>query len=97
MCNRAITSIIATRVERRQADDDAVLQGPVQALADPDITVLGVTVDTSGIEEFDGVDDAPISRTAFFNAVKVGTLVKLKGRLDGGVVTWREAELEDAE
>jgi hypothetical protein len=91
------TSIIATRVERRQADDDVVLQGPVQALADPNITILGVTVDTSGIDEFDGVNDAPISRTAFFNAVKVGAVVKVKGRLNGGVVTWREAELEDEE
>ncbi|ALA57449.1 DUF5666 domain-containing protein [Nitrospira moscoviensis] len=91
------TSIIATRVERRQADDDVVLQGPVQVLAGPNITILGVTVDTSGIDEFDGVNDAPISRTAFFNAVKVGAVVKVKGRLNGGVVTWREAELEDEE
>lgn len=89
-------SVIATRVEQRSADDDVDLQGPVQAVSNPNLTILGVTVDTSGISEanFRGLDDGTIGRTAFFNAVKVGTLVKMQGRLNGSVVTWREAELE---
>jgi hypothetical protein len=69
----------------------------VQALSNPDVTILGVTVDTSGIDNdnFQGLNELPIGRAAFFNAVEVGTLVKVKGRLVNGVVTWREAELED--
>lgn len=88
--------VIATRVEQRSADDDVDLQGPVQAVSNPNLTILGVAVDTSGISEanFRGLDDGTIGRTAFFNAVKVGTLVKMQGRLNGSVVTWREAELE---
>jgi hypothetical protein len=90
-------SVIATRVEQRSAGDDVDLQGSVQASSNPILTILGVDVDTSGITDanFKGLDDGTIGRTAFFNAVNVGILVKVKGRLNGGIVTWREAELED--
>lgn len=90
-------AVIAARVEQRSAADDVDLQGPVQAVSNPNLTILGVPVNTSGIseDEFKGLNDQPIGRAAFFNAVKVNTLVKMKGRLAGGVVSWREAELED--
>ena len=91
-------SVIATRVEQRSAGDDVDLQGPVRAAADPDMTILDVIVNTEGILEnnFKGLNDATIGRVAFFkNAVEVDTLVKVKGRLIDGIVTWREAELED--
>ncbi len=87
-------SVVATRIQLRSADDDVDLQGPVQASSDPTLTILGVTVDTTGVE-FEGVGDDKISRTVFFSTVKVGALVKIQGRLNGGVVTWREVELED--
>jgi hypothetical protein len=90
-------SVIATRVEQRSQDDDVDLQGPVQSVSGQVLTILGVAVDTSTIsnDNFQGLNDQMIGRTAFFNAVAVGTLVKVKGRLVNGVVTWREAELED--
>ena len=90
-------SVIAIRVEQRSPDDEVDLQGPVQVLSNPNLTILGVTVNTSALnnDDFHGLNDQPIGRTAFFNAVQVGTLVKLKGRLSGGIVTWHEAELED--
>jgi len=90
-------SVIATRVEQRSAAADVDLQGPVQAVSNPNLTILGVTVNTGPLndDDFEGINDAPIGRAAFFNAVRVGTLVKVQGRLNGGLVTWREAELED--
>ena len=90
-------AVIATRVEQRSASDDVDLQGPVQVVSNPNLTILGVPVNTSGISEneFKGLNDQPIGRAAFFNAARVGILVKVKGRLNGGVLTWREAELED--
>ena len=90
-------SVIATRVGQRSGDVDVELQGPVQAVSNPNVTILGVPVDTSGIDNdgFQGRDDLSMGRAAFFNVVKEGTLVKVKGRLANGVVTWREAELED--
>ncbi|HEX5645751.1 MAG TPA: DUF5666 domain-containing protein [Nitrospira sp.] len=87
-------TVIATRIQLRSADDDVDLQGPVQVVSDPNLTILGVTVDTTGVE-FQGVDDGPISLADFFSAVRVGTLVKVQGRLVNGSVHWREAELED--
>jgi hypothetical protein len=86
--------VIATRVERRQTNNDVDLQGPMQIVSDPNLTILGVTVDTTGME-FEGLDDGVIGRTVFFNTVKVGTLVNMQGQLNGSVVTWRKAELED--
>ena len=70
----------------------------MQAVSNQNLTILGVQVNTNGFsnpDDFQGLDDQPIGRAAFFSAVQVGTLVKVKGRLNGVVVTWREAELED--
>lgn len=91
------SSVIATRIELRSADDDVDLQGPVQSISGQILTILGVSVDTSTIsnDNFEGLNDQIIDRAAFFNAVQVGTLVKVQGRLNGGDVTWHEAELED--
>ena len=97
-------TVIATEVELR--DDlpktDVDLQGPVQDVSNPNLTILGVQVDTSvntsgfsDPDDFQGQNDQPIGRAAFFDVVTVGTLVKVKGRLNGAVVTWREAELEN--
>ncbi len=90
-------SVIATRVEQRSGDIDVDLQGPVQFVSNPNLTILGVAVDTSGIsnDNFEGLNGRLIGRVVFFNAVQQGTLVKVKGRLINGVVTWREVELED--
>jgi len=90
-------SVIATRVEQRSAGDDVDLQGPVQASLNLTLTILGVVIDIAGMSDanFKGLDDETIGRAALFNTVKVGTLVKMKGRLNGSVVIWHEAELED--
>jgi hypothetical protein len=91
------SSVIATRVEQRSQDTDVDLQGPVQSVSGQVLTILEVDVDTTGIDNtnFEGLNDQIIGRAAFFNTVNVGTLVKVKGRLSNGIVTWREAELED--
>jgi hypothetical protein len=90
-------TIIATRIKVESADSDIVLQGQVQQMTGDDLRILGVTVDTSTISNnnFEGLNDQSIGRAAFFNTVQVGTLVKVQGQLNGTVVTWREAELED--
>ena len=93
-------TVIAMEVELRDTNSniDIDLQGAVQAVSNQNLTILGVQVNTNGFsnpDDFQGLDDQPIGRAAFFNAVNVGTLVKVKGRLNGAIVTWREAELED--
>lgn len=89
-------TMLATRIDDRGNSTDVFLQGPVDAVSDPNITILGVTVNTSpGNFQFEDVNDVVIPRATFFGLVQPGTLVKIKGDLSGNVVTWGEAELED--
>lgn len=91
-------SILATLVELRSPGKDVDLQGPVQAISNQTLTILGLAINTTEINDgnFKGFNDQSIGRTAFFNAVRVGTVVKVKGELLlNGAVIWEEAELED--
>lgn len=88
-------SVIATRVELRSGDNDVDLQGPVQSIAGNVIVLLGVSVDTSTISQFESVSGSSINRAGFLAEVRVNSLVKVKGKLNGPTVRWEEAELED--
>jgi hypothetical protein len=101
-----IVNVIATEVDGNGPDNcntcDVDLQGAVQTFANPSLTILGVPINTSTSgsdfsdpEDFQGLNDQAIGRAAFFGAVQVGTVVKVKGRLTTGVITWREVELEE--
>lgn len=89
-------AVIAAQVEKRSPDTRVILEGAVQSIADPNVTVLGVLIDTSPISDgnFKGPNDVAIGRTAFFAAVNVATLVKAKGDLIGGAVLWTAIENE---
>jgi len=70
-------ALVASRVDREEADDD-VLQGPVDGFnAGVDITVLGITFSTLGAE-FESDDDDGLSAEQFFSELQVGDLVKIK-------------------
>ena len=88
-------SVIATRVELRSGDNDVDLQGPVQSIAGNVIVLLGVSVDTSTISQFESVSGSSMNRAGFLAEVHVNSLVKVKGKLNGPTVRWEEAELED--
>jgi hypothetical protein len=101
-----IVNVIATEVDGSGLDNcttcDVDLQGAVQAFSatNQTLTILGVEINTSGFSDpadFKGTSDQEIGRAAFFNAVKVGTVVGVKGRLTtGGItITWGEVELEE--
>ena len=92
--------VVATELERRSTSSDSrvIVQAPVTSLTAPaSVTLLGVVVNISSIldSDFKSVSDAVLGRTGFFAAVRVGTLVKFRGRLSGSTVVWEEAELED--
>lgn len=92
-------TVIAEEVQKRPADSRVILQGPVQAAANPNVTVLGVLIDTSTIADGNfkgskGSNGVPNRRAAFFSAAKVGTEVKAQGDLIGGLVVWNEIEIE---
>lgn len=89
-------SMVATRLELRNDDTDVELQAPVQALTpETSLRLLGVDISTAGISQYRDINDAAITRSAFFSAVKVNSLVKANGSLSGGTVTWNELELEN--
>ncbi len=72
--------VIATKIEREDDDDsDVALQGFVESLAQPDLVILGVSVQTTGDTEFEviGVDNA--SQADFFSTVQAGALVVVEG------------------
>jgi len=93
-------TVIAAEVEKLSSlptvNLQVILEGAVQSATNTNITVLGVLIDTSSISDsnFKGPNDVAIGRTAFFTAVKVGTLVKAQGDLSGGSVVWSEIEIE---
>jgi len=98
------SSVIATEIEGQGpavASADVILQGLVANVSNPTFTILGVPVDTSLLidpADFKGVNDSPIGRAAFFNALAAnGGLVKAKGSLSGALAagSLREVELED--
>lgn len=89
-------TMIATRLELRSADTDVELQAPLQALTpETSIRLLGVDIATTSISQYRDLNDAAITRAAFFAAARPNGLVKAKGSLAAGVVTWTELELED--
>lgn len=92
-------TVIAAKVEQRSPDTRVILEGAVQSIANPNLIVLGVLIDTSPIADgnFEGPNDGASGRAAFFSTVKVGTVVKAKGDLIGGVVVWSEIEIEEVE
>ncbi len=97
------TTVVATEVEYRGAGGlpaEVIFQGPVDAVpapADPLLSILGVSIDTSGIIDanFQGPEDSVIGRAGFFGTVSPADLVKAKGEWDGLSVTWDEIELQD--
>jgi hypothetical protein len=96
-------SVIATEIEDRGASDptgDVILQGAVSNVSNPTFRILGVEVNTSQLNDadFEGVNDSPIGRAAFFNALTPnGGLAKAKGKLPGALAagSLEEVELED--
>jgi hypothetical protein len=95
-------TVLATRIEDRGTSTSAFLQGSTDQVANPSITILGLSLDTSGFtdtpllsSDFENVNDQKISRSTFFALVQPGTLVKFKGDLVGSTIIWDEAELED--
>jgi hypothetical protein len=88
--------VLAALVERDDIDSVTELQGFVQAIASPNLTILGVVVGTNGGTQFRDVNDAAITATQFFGRLAVGDLVKADGLVVGTrALQADEVELED--
>jgi len=76
-----------------EPSDRSIIQGPVDSFVSfGDVTILGVEVDTTTINDDDFKDDdTVIGRTEFFNRLAVGDLVKARFRDNA----WDQIEFED--
>lgn len=83
-----------TILERDDLDTRTILQGFVEAVGNSTLTILGVSIDTSGAI-FRDLDDSIITAAEFFNLVGVGSLVKARGTETGDtMIAATEMELE---
>lgn len=86
--------ILATIIERVDVDSRTILQGFVTNVADPTLTIMGVTIETNGAI-FRDVDDSILTPGEFFNLVDVNSLVKARGTESSATtITATEVELE---
>lgn len=88
-------AILATILEREDADTESILQGFVESISDPSFTILGVTIQTGGGTVFRDANDNAISSTEFFNQLAPNSLVKAKGsEVSDTVISAEEVEFE---
>jgi hypothetical protein len=91
----------ATRLRvKDRATDKVKLQGPITAVKEPTIYVIGVAVDTSQIDnlefgEDDDDDDDDDQIQDFFENIEVSQVINARGILSGSSVVWKEIELLD--
>lgn len=94
----ALGNLLAARVRKRNSNGaTTILSGPVAAVAGTDLTILGVTIDSTGAV-FRDADNLPISPAAFFAQVQAGMIVKASGNTYSPAthrLVATEIELED--
>jgi hypothetical protein len=76
-------TVVATRLERDDPDDGVTLRALVEAVAQPSLTLLGVTVTADQDTVFQNVAQEIIDADEFFTLVDIGSLVKAEGTYDG--------------
>jgi hypothetical protein len=91
--------ILASLLEREDPPDvlgeDTELRGFVDTLADPSLTVAGVTIDTNAQTVFRNIDDSVMTAADFFATVQDGDLVDINGTEGpGNTILAEEVSLE---
>lgn len=84
-------NVVADKLKRDNASDTLV-QATLDSASDPNVTLLGVTFDTTGAS-FEDANDAGITSGAFFSSASAGDLVKIKDSNNDG--TAEEVEFEN--
>lgn len=90
-------SLVATRLEREDDDDDIILQGVVDSIdaANSVLVIQGVSIDfSSTLVAFEDISDLPITRQQFLNSIDIGSIVKAKGSFSGQTLFAIELDIE---
>ena len=80
-------------MEREDLGTETELQGFVEAISDPVLTILGVTIETDGTTIFRDVDDSLLSDVEFFNLISIDSLIKASG-IESSTTTITATEVE---
>ena len=87
--------ILATIFERDDPEPESILQGFVETAGNPTLSILGVTIETSGATIFRDENDVVISSAEFFSRLAEGDLVKAKGaEVTNTTIAAEEVEFE---
>ena len=93
-----VGNVIASKLERKNANARKIIQGPVTAASQVanTLTILGVTIDTANAQ-FEGINNAPTTPADFFGAVVLNkTVVKARGvTFSNNTLTATEVEFEE--
>ncbi len=90
------SEIVATRVERIQAQNDVELRGVVSSKTTTSMTILGITVQTSGATQFESELDSQVdTQSEFFAALTAGqSVAKASGTFSVQTINADEVEIE---
>ena len=80
------STVVATKLERDEADDSVILKAPVEAVARPGVTMLGVTVTSDPNTVFQNTAMEIIDADEFFSIVMTDSLVRAEGSYDGTLI-----------
>jgi hypothetical protein len=80
------STVVATKLERDEADDGVILKAPVEAVARPGVTMLGVTVTSDPNTVFQNTAMEIIDADEFFSIVMTDSLVRAEGSYDGTLI-----------
>ncbi len=69
--------VVALEIEI-DSNNRSILEGPVDAINEPDLTILGVNIITNAGTDFEVDDVENVSANFFFSQVKVGSIVKAR-------------------
>ena len=90
-------AVVASKIEREDADDDVTLKSLVEAVAEPSITMLGVMVTADDETVFQNEAKEVVDAATFFTLVEVGSIVKAEGTYDGTSVLADSMFIRDCE
>jgi hypothetical protein len=89
------STIVATRIERDEADDSVTVKAPVEEVNAPSITLLGITATSDQDTTFQNAAHELIDADAFFTLVEIGELVRTEGTWDGAAILAEEMFLRE--
>ena len=89
--------LLATRLERDDADDGVTLKATVENVARPSVTLLGITVTSDGDTVFQNELQEIIDDDEFFSLVAIDSLVKAEGSYDGTTILAGKLFLRECE